>query len=462
MELVAKVLRTIQTFQLLEEKETILLACSGGADSTCLLHVLYALQEDWKWDLQIAHFNHQLRPEAQADETFVRQLASDRQLPYYTKSQDVAAFARKNKVNLEEAGRDLRYAFLEEVAASSGASKIATAHTLDDQAETFLMRMMRGSGPAGLAGIPIFRGGRFVRPLLQVTRSEVKAYLESRSLDFRRDPSNQDLRFLRNRIRLDLLPTLQKKFDPQIVPHLGRLTELLQEDEAWWDVQVRQAAEEALIPDDDTWILDMNILLQFPKALQRRLVRQFLVRIRGHLRGISYADIETIRALKVGRKFTLEQGLRLHRRRNRVEVLPSEAAPEPLTYAYIWHQGETLFIPELDVTLTQKVFPRTHLQDLKQNNQSQAVLDLHKLSFPLTVRSREPGDRYRALGAPGRAKLKEMWRAQGIPPQVRDRYPVVISGTTIVWVLGLPVSEDFKVSEATQEVLCIRVKTTPS
>ncbi len=462
MELVAKVLRTIQTFQLLKKRETILLACSGGADSICLLHVLCELQEDWKWDLQIAHFDHQLRPEAQADERFVRKWASDRKLPYYTRSQDVAAFARKNRINLEEAGRDLRYAFLEEVAAASGAGKIATGHTMDDQAETFLMRMMRGSGPTGLAGIPVLRGDRVVRPLLQVTRSEVQIYLESCSLDFRKDASNQDQRYLRNRIRLDLLPLLQKQFDPQIVPHLGRLTELLQEDEAGWDVKVRQAAEEALIPEDDTWFLDMNILLQSPKALQRRLVRQFLARIRGHLRGISYEDIETIRALPEGRKFTLERGLWLHRSRNRVKVLPSDTAPQPLTYTYVWYLGEKLSIPELDITLIQQVFPRTQVKELKQDNLSQAVLDLHKMSFPLTVRSRKPGDRYRALGAPGRSKLKEMWRAQGIPPQARDRYPLVISGMDIVWVLGLPVSEDFKVSEATQEVLCIRVTKSPS
>lgn len=458
MELVTKVLRTIQTFHLLKKKETILLACSGGADSTCLLHVLCLLREDWRWDLQIAHFNHQLRPEAQEDERFVRQLASDWQVPFYSGSQDVAAFARENKVNLEEAGRDLRYAFLEEVAAASGAVKIATAHTRDDQAETFLMRMMRGSGPTGLAGIPLFRGGRFVRPLLQVTRSEVEAYLESLSLDFRKDLSNQDRRYLRNRIRLDLLPYLQKNFDPHITSHLGRLTELLQEEEAWLDVYVKEAADKALFSKNEAWILDMNILSRFPKALQRRLARQFLVQIRGHLRGISYADIETILTLKEGRKFTLEQGLWLRRRQNKVEVLPSEVTHEPITYTYVWHLGEELSISELNITLSQKVFPRANVKDLKQNNLSQAVLDLKKLCFPLTVRSREPGDRYRVLGAPGRAKLKEIWRAQGIFPEERDRYPVVVSGTAIVWVVGLPVSEDFKVSDATQQVLRIRVE----
>lgn len=458
MELVTKVLRTIQTFHLLKKKETILLACSGGADSTCLLHVLCVLREDWKWDLQVAHFNHQLRPEAQEDERFVRQLALDWQVPFYSGSQDVAAFARGKKVNLEEAGRDLRYAFLENVAASSGAVKIATAHTMDDQAETFLMRMMRGSGPTGLAGIPLFRGERLVRPLLQVTRSEVETYLESLSLDFRKDISNQDRRYLRNRIRLDLLPFLQKNFDPDITPHLGRLTELLQEEEAWLDVYVQEAAEEALLPEGENWVLDMNILQRFPKALQRRLVRQFLVRLRDNLRGISFKDIETIRTLNEGCQFTLERGLWLHRRRHKVKVLPSDVTHKPLTYTYGWRLGEELFISELDITLYQKVFPRSHVKDLKQDNLNQAVLDFKKLSFPLIVRSREPGDRYRVLGAPGRAKLKEILRAHGISPEERDRYPVVVSGTAIVWVLGLPVSEDFKVSDATQQVLRIGVE----
>ena len=285
---------TIRRHGLVDAGERVLLACSGGADSTCLLHVMQALAPEGSWDLAVAHFNHRLRRDADRDEHFVRDLADSCGLPFYSGSRDVAAYSREKGMNLEEAGRDLRYAFLEKTADDIGAARIATAHTMDDQAETFLMRLLRGSGRSGLTGIPVRRGRLIVRPLIRVTRAEVEAYLEGHAWAYRTDASNRDRRYLRNRIRLELLPFLRDRFDPSIIPRLGRLVDVLQAEEAWLESGVDAASSGAILADQDSIRLDMNALSGLPLALRRRLVRRFLSLLRGDLRRISYEDIETI------------------------------------------------------------------------------------------------------------------------------------------------------------------------
>jgi len=453
MELAAKVRDTIRRFDLLAEGERILVACSGGADSTCLLWILKDLQAEGSWDLTVGHFNHRLRRDAAADERFVRELAAAAGCPFYAASRDVAAYARDRGMNLEEAGRELRYDFLEKTAAAAGAHKIATAHTQDDQAETFLMRLLRGSGRSGLGGIPV-RRGPIIRPLLQVSRAEVEDYLRIHSRTWRRDPSNRDRRYLRNRIRLELVPYLRDRFDPDIIGRLGRLTDVLREEEEWMKSLTQTAADAATFSAGGSWGLDMKALSRFPLALRRRVVRSFLSRLRGHLRHISFHDITAILNLAEGRRFTLERGLVLQRRRDRVQPAPPPA--RHIGYRHRWDGKGPLEIPELGLKFSGRTVPRARLRRLKRDNRREAVLDAELLTFPLTVRCRREGDRYRPLGSPGRARLKEIFRAHGIPSEERDRHPVFVSGRAVVWVLGLPVAEEARITPATSRVFIIR------
>ncbi len=459
MDVKAKARNTIHKHGLLDRGDRVLLACSGGADSTCLLHVMKDLAPEWPLDLAVAHFNHRLRRAADQDERFVQDLAASCGLPFYSGSQDVAFFAREAGMNLEEAGRVLRYAFLERTAEAIGAGKIATAHTVDDQAETVLMRLLRGSGRSGLTGIPIRRGGRIVRPLLHVTRAEVEAYLTAHAWSYRVDQSNQDRRYLRNRIRLELLPFLQERFDAKIIPRLGRLADVLQAEEAWLEAAVESAAADAIVSDQGACRLDMGTVSGFPLGLQRRLVRRFLLQLRGDLRHISFEDIETILALAEGREFTLEKGLVLRRHRGRMEIRP-KAKPR-LSYQHAWNPAVPLHIPELGLTLSGEVLPASRLGHLVVDDMCEARMDADKLCIPLYVRSRRQGDRYRPLGSPGRTKLKEVFRSREISPENRDRRPVIVSGESIAWVLGLPVSEEYKVTKSTSNVLLIRVDRRP-
>jgi tRNA(Ile)-lysidine synthase len=455
MDLQGKVLRTIRQEGLLGKGDRILAACSGGADSTCLLLILHALRSEWSWGLAVAHFNHRLRKEADEDEGFCRDLAGELGIPFYARSEDVADWARSRGLNQEEAGRRLRYTFLEETAEAEGFNKIVTAHTMDDQAETVLMRLLRGSGRGGLTGIPLTRGAAVVRPLLHVTRPEVEAYLTSLGRGYRDDRSNRDRRYLRNRIRMDLIPYLKTHFDPNIVRRLGQLADILGAEEEWIEAQIQDQASGIVKGDGESWWLDMRKLEKLPKALQRRMVRLFLSRLRGDLRHIAYEDIETILNLGEGREFTLERG-RILRRRSSVIALRPEPFPR-LAFHMSWDGRVPLKIEDPGITLSGEFRPRESLTSVREDDSRTALLDAATLSFPLTVRSRVEGDRYRPLGAPGRSKLKEIFRAKGIPPERRDRHPVVVSQGRIVWVLGLPVAEAHKVTGDTSHVFVIRV-----
>ncbi|MFW6136722.1 MAG: tRNA lysidine(34) synthetase TilS, partial [Candidatus Aminicenantaceae bacterium] len=224
----SKVEKTIRRYQLLNPGDKVAAACSGGPDSVALLLVLMDLP--WKLDLTVAHFNHQLRESAGEDEKFVQSLARRFSLACECRGEDIRLYAREHKMNLEEACRKRRYAFLKETARKSGAAKIAVGHTLTDQAETVLMHLFRGAGMRGLGGIQP-RRGRIVRPLIGVTREEVLAYLDRKGMEYRVDETNIDPHYLRSRIRHRVMPLLKKEVHPRIEARLGRMAEIIQAED---------------------------------------------------------------------------------------------------------------------------------------------------------------------------------------------------------------------------------------
>ncbi|NOR15948.1 MAG: tRNA lysidine(34) synthetase TilS [Candidatus Aminicenantes bacterium] len=454
-----KVENTIREYALLQPQEKVLVACSGGADSVCLLHLLLELRESGPWEVCVCHFNHQLRKEAGKDEAFVQELALRHSLEYHSGSRDVKAYAQRSRLNLEEAGRELRYAFLKKTAAAAGAAKIATAHTMNDQAETFLMRLLRGSGLRGLAGIAPIRDDLIIRPMIQVERGEIETYLTERHSEYRVDKSNLDRRYLRNRIRMDLLPRLQQEYESQVVLQLGRLTELIRSEDEFLEHLVTSAETEVILKKDGLPVLDVEKLSQHPTALQRRLIRRYLERLRGNLRGISYEHVETIRRLKTGKEFPLDERFVLRRHQRLIGLKP---APAPRSeYVYGWDGSKSLCLAEQGIKIAGSKEKRSDSGELKFNNEALAALDFNRLIFPLIVRNRHEGDRYRPLGAPGRSKLKEIFRAKAIPVEERDFRPVFLSGEEIVWVQGLPVAHKFRITAATTSIFKIMISPLP-
>jgi tRNA(Ile)-lysidine synthase len=439
--------------------DRVLAACSGGADSVVLVSLLLKLRDAMTIEIAVAHFNHGLREAAAADESLVRAIARKWALPFFPGSKDVRAQARRRGLNLEEAARLLRYGFLRNAAGAWGATKIATGHTMNDQAETFLMRLFRGTGLSGLAGIGPVSGDDacpVVRPLLGIGRREIEAYARAEGLAFREDESNADRRYLRNRIRLDLLPQLARDYEPRIVEHLARLAFLLREEDALLGGFIRELTDEFISGEAKRATLDVRTLSLVPPALARRVAREFLRRLKGDLRAFSFDDVESLLDLKDGKEKTVKKGLCLRREQGRLFLKSGRRAVRAFDRAW---DGRG----ELNVAGWQfrgKTMARPGSVALRGDDRKRAVLDLAKLRFPLVVRGRRPGDLYRPLGAPGRKKLNELLRSRGIHGEEKDRLPVFLSRGEIVWAPGLPVGERFKVEGSTTSLFLIETKKT--
>jgi len=419
-----------------------------------LLALLWELRQEWALQLALAHFNHKLRQKADEEEQFVRDVSREYSLPLLVGSQDVRSYARGKSFNLEEAGRKLRYAFLEKSAKEWGASKIATGHTMTDQAETFLMRLLRGSGTRGLGGIYPVVEGMVIRPLLQVKREEIEAYLAEQNIFYRIDESNFDRRFFRNRIRLELIPYLREKFDPRIIDHLSQTASILQEEDTLLEKIGKEKAGKAFLRKNDRILLDMRFLSSLPLALRRRILRNFVLEAKGNLRGISFSDVEAVLELGEGKECHLQKDLILRREESFV-FLKQKAKPK-IEYEQVWKGESILEIEELGLKFKGKKIQHHHSLPHKINDERQAFLDWERLKFPLRVRNRKQGDKYRPLGAPGQKKLKEIMRAKGIPLSERGKRPVFLCGNDIVWVMGLPVSESYKVKKNTDIIFTIK------
>ena len=454
--LLEKVRKTIDKYSLLQTGDKVLIAYSGGPDSTALLEALLRLRERYALRLALAHFNHLLRSASAGDEEFAAAQAQRLGLPFYLGREDVRAYAAEARQNLEEAGRERRYDFLRTTASRVGANRIATGHTMTDQAETVILRILRGTGPAGLAGISPTVAGLIIRPLLEVERDEIEAWLRADEIRWREDESNRDRRFLRNRVRLDLIPYLKRDFEPAIIRQLSRLADICREEEAFLR-GLDQKSGEAKAPAVDREItLDAAELARLPVAAGRRRVRDFLRRLRGDLRRLSYFDIEAVRRLAEHREHRLPGGPVLRRDNGRIHVSgkPESSAPSP--FRHVWDGRSELKIDESEAAYRSETRPAAGAGALLPDDANRVCLDADKIKFPLVVRPRKDGDRYQPLGSPGRKKLKEILRARGVPLEERDRLPVFLSEGKIVWVPGLPVADGFKVTPDTKNILVIR------
>jgi tRNA(Ile)-lysidine synthase len=453
MTILEKFLQTIKRYDLFSRGDSVLVAFSGGADSTVLLSLLLEIRDKWDLDLCLGHFNHGLRKQSDEDEALVKETGQLLGLPVYTEGADVKAYSFEFGLNLEEAGRVLRYEFLEKTARKIKAQKIVTGHTQTDQAETFLIRLMRGSGRKGLSGIFPVVEGKIVRPLLGIEREEIEKYIVEKSLSFRVDESNLNKRFLRNRIRLELIPLLKKQYDPQIVTHLANTALLLQDEEVLLTRMTGDAAAEAIRTGDGEAYLDVVKLSKLPRAISRRVIRIFIENIKGDLRAISLHDVETIRELKEGKKAHLKKDLVLIRERNRIRLLREK--DRRIEYSYSWDGKDLINIQEINLQFFADQIQKDKFTR-KFDDLQGVMLDRDTLRFPLIVRNRQEGDRYHPCGAPGSKKIKEIFRARSIPPSARDKHPIFISGGEIVWVLGLPVSEKHKITDSTNTIFIIR------
>jgi tRNA(Ile)-lysidine synthetase-like protein len=433
----------------LHPDDRVAIAVSGGADSVALTWILHELgarqrgaNEGWRV-VGLVHVNHGLRgADSAADEAFCRELAARLSWPIDVSAVDVRARARARKQSIETAARGLRYESFEAAADRLGATVVATAHTMDDQAETVLLRLLRGAGTRGLSGIRA-RRGRFVRPLLEHRRAELRAYLASRGEPFRDDVSNADRSIPRNRLRHELMPVLEQ-FAPGAVAALARCAALAADDERVLEELARQSALAARRGDD---ALDVDALAALTPAIARRVVRLTAERV---CPGVMWSarHLEAVRMLAQSVDDRMERHLDLPgvnlARRGPVLTFRPHGAGRIRVPGFDWPlavPGAT-DIPELGATIHARRGAAPAAWPPVSNGRV-AVLDAGALALPLRVRNRRPGDRLKPIGAPGRRKLQDLFVDRKIPREDRDRVPIVVDATgRIVWVAGLAVAEE--------------------
>lgn len=442
----------IYTHRLFEPGAHILVAVSGGPDSVALLHALWNGRERWSLGLTVAHLNHQLRDQASdEDAAFVTRLCASLNLPCVLETADTGPYCRQRRCSTETGARELRYAFLERVAQACGANRIATGHTADDQAETVLMRLVRGSGAAGLSGIRPAREQRIIRPLLYVTRDQVMAYLAARRLTIRKDATNDEPDVLRNHIRLRLLPLLQEAYNPEIRSALCRLAEILRDESDYLEEAVAGAFADSVTRGEASLVVNVATWLQIPVAIQRRLVRRMVEDVGENPERLSFDQIERTRDLishgRVGSLIRLFGALTMERRRDTATLNRGEKQPFCVSVAV---PGETE-LPGTDRRLVTSVI--TPAQIIAPEGPSCVYFDIDSLGESLVARSRRPGDRLAPLGMAGTKTLKALFSEWNIPRFERNLTPILASEAGILWIAGHRRSRLAPVSNGTRRVL---------
>lgn len=464
-------------------------AVSGGADSVAQLMLLLELREKLGVSLSVVHFNHKLRGRASdADEKFVANLAARYGLLFHSEREDVSRKSRRERANLEDAARRARYGFFERLVVEGKLDKIAVAHTADDQAETVLAHIFRGTGLAGLGAIHPELGSVF-RPLLQLRRAELRGYLRRRGQSWREDVTNRDTKRTRARIRLKVMPLLEKHFQPAVVDHLCRLADLAREDEAWLESSAelrlflnarevkgawRISLTDLTAPQRQDGIskdLDKLWSRQAPRAMSKRMIRQLVKKVKPHSGQLSSVHTDAVLRLALqpdgGKSLPLPGGAEVRRERDALVFRPvaekavGKDTHKPEGFSQIVQLGsEPADVPLLEQSCCLRFTVIDCSAEGRETSVTGAVLDRERICLPLVVRNWQPGDIMQPLGHHKPHKLSRLLAELGVNRWEKEGWPVVASGGKIAWTRGLPVSAEFAAGRSTREGVVITEVTT--
>lgn len=454
---------------LLDRNSSVLVALSGGPDSVCLLHLFYLLSLSKRIDLQAAHLHHGLRgKEADRDAEFSKRICRINSIPFHLAHREVATFAQERRMNLQDAARSLRYRFLKEVAQREGIRLIATAHTSDDQAEELILRFLRGAALEGLSGIRIKREDGVIRPLIFAEKDEILKHLDSYNIPFVTDSSNLTSKYTRNRLRQSLIPIIKKEFNPSVIATLSRTAFLLQDDEkvlaelAWkaFTKALTIPAAPSLDKKDGFVALSIEVLRNWRPAVRRRAILLALEEagvernriLADHLLRLQHiADTDfpsgtyslpggfwavRIYSHLVIMKKSFFNGIQLKGGSKWLYEIQSPGIfnlPGPLGMISINRMGSDIEKDKIK-ELIKGGYPRP------------VYIEAKKITFPMQLRLRRPGDRFRPFGAKEELKLKDFFISRNIPKIMRDFIPLVTIGQEIAAVCGIEVAHHFKVT----------------
>ena len=442
----------ISRHRLIAAGDLVVVGVSGGPDSVALLHMLLQMRESTGFQVHAAHLHHGLRAEADQDQDLVEAICQEWQVPLSARRVDVAHMARKEKMSVEEAGRTARYRFLEDLRQELGGQKIATAHHRGDQAETVLLHLIQGTGALGLQGILPLRD-RIIRPLLDLTKTEITDYLNFYGLPYRIDSSNFDNNYLRNRIRWELLPLLEEKFNPGMVDVLCRLAAVMKEENHYWDEQLRKVMAEIVKEGENApLVARVEIIRQMPLSMQRRLMHRILRQV--GCERVTWDDVDRVIDLMSregsDRRVPVSGGKWVRKSYDVLEFGIEE--PATTGFCYELHVPGRIEIKEAGLSVSARLLSEKPLV----KNDKTAVFDWGSLKKPLFIRSRRPGDTFRPVGLGGSQRLKKYLIDKKIPQADRDRIGILAADDEIYWVIGHRQDERGRVTQETKQFLEVR------
>lgn len=448
------VIRTIEKYGMLEKGEGIVVGLSGGPDSACLIHVLSTLRELYDIKLYAVHLNHMIRnQEAERDEKYSEELSKGLGIQFFSKRMDVLTYAKEKGLSAEEAGRELRYMFFEEVLKNTGSKKIALAHNMNDQAETMLMHFMRGSGINGISGIRPMRGGRFIRPIIGCSRVEIEEYCRINKLNPVIDSTNNENIYTRNRVRLELIPYIKEHFNPNFIENLYKASEIIRDEDDY--LNSRTFIELESIRTDNH--IDIKAFNDLNISIKRRIIRALIEKCKGNLDGIDIrhiADcIEFIEKGHTGKSICLPQGIECIIQYDVFKIVRRE---EEQIFSYEVEIPGTTFIKELGYNINTEIIKKNDSYFI--DSEFIKYFDYDKIKNSIVARNKQAGDYIFPKGMKGRKKIKELFIDKKIPREERERTLLVAIDGEIIWMFRLRDSRKYKVDENTKNVLKIEIK----
>jgi tRNA(Ile)-lysidine synthase len=438
-------------------------AVSGGADSVCLLRALHALASEWGLAPAVLHVDHRWRGEAsRADAAFVREMAAALGLPFHLRE----ATDGPADPNREQAAREVRLQFFREFLTSRTLERIATGHTLDDQAETVLYRLLRGSAAAGLCGILPVAGEGIVRPLIETTRAEVEEYLKGLGQSWCEDATNADPAFVRNRIRRDLLPSLAAVYNPNVRQALARTARLALEDEQYFSEIVKNTWADVMKAENGAVVIDCHRLLSLPPAVSRRLLREGILRVKGDVRSIDFDHIEESLALAARSDGTGRiqiPGVDVFRSFDWLRLAPpSRQNLANRDYSFSFQPPARCKVPGEEWLVSAEILenPGDNFEGRAADpryNEFVSELEWDKQIGRLELRNWRPGDQYRRVGHENPEKIKFLFQEARVPLWKRRSWPIITDGDVILWAYQFGAAAEYAATGSSLRVLRISV-----
>ncbi|MBW4828004.1 MAG: tRNA lysidine(34) synthetase TilS [Clostridiaceae bacterium] len=454
-----QMLSTIERHSLINKGDNILIGLSGGPDSMALLYGLLEIQNQKSFSIYIAHVNHGVRgEEANKDEKFVEGLSKKLNLPYYSIRIDMEGYAKKHKMSSEEAGRKLRYDFFRDTLSNIGGGKIAVAHNKNDQAETLIMRMLRGTGIDGLKGME-YKTEDIIRPLLDISRTEIEEYIEINNIETRLDKTNLVPIYNRNKIRLEVIPYIKENFNPNIIDTLWRTSKIMSYDSSFLNEYTSKIYRNLMkSKKKNSIILHRKKFSKEHTAIKQRIVRQAIYDLTNNLQGITSKHILDIVELfdrgDTGKSIDLINNIVAETSYDDL-IIKMGNKEDNVAFNYDISFEKTIYIKETNCFIEARVVPREKVE-INFKDRFIKYFDYDKIEDGLHLRNRKAGDKFVPLGMNGMKKLKDLFIDEKIPLNQRDTIPILTDGKNIIWVVGFRVSEDYKITTSTKNVLVIK------